>query len=149
MIELMIALAIIAILVMVAVPLAQVSVQREKEKELRVALIQIREALDTYKRAADQGRVRVSAGQSGYPKTLEELVDGIEDQRTPDRRKIHFLRRLPHDPMASDTSVPASETWGLRSYSSPPDEPSEGDDVFDVHSKSTKQGLNGIPYNKW
>jgi general secretion pathway protein G len=148
-IELMIVLAIMSILVMVAVPLAQNSMQRAKEKELRAALMQIREALDAHKRAADQGRIRISAGQSGYPKTLEVLVDGVEDQRTPDRRKIHFLRRLPHDPMLPDTSTLAADTWGLRSYSSPPDEPSEGDDVFDVYSKSTKQGLNGIPYNKW
>ncbi len=148
-IELMITLAIISVLVMIAVPLAQHSVQREKENALRHALTQIRDALDAHKRAADQGRIRMTTGKSGYPSTLDVLVDGVEDQRTPDRRKIYFLRRLPHDPMATDATALAADTWALRSYSSPPDEPIEGDDVFDVHSKSTQLGLNGVAYNKW
>ena len=51
--------------------------------------------------------------------------------------------------MASDASVKAEDTWGLRSYASPPDEPASGADVFDVYSKSEKLGLNGVPYAKW
>ena len=140
-IELMVTLAIMAILVMVATPMAKLSIQRDRERELRAALTEIRDALDAYKRASDQGRIQMRIGESGFPGSLEQLVDGVEDQRSPNRRKLYFLRRLPRDPMA-DPSMAPEETWGLRSYASPPDDPSEGEDVFDVYSKSEKIGLN-------
>ncbi len=147
-IELMMTLAIMAVLVSVAVPLAQLTLQRQKEHDLRVALEQIRDALDAHKRAADQGRIVARIGESGYPKSLESLVSGVEDQRSPTHQKMYFLRRLPRDPMAPDT-VEAQDSWAVRSYASPPDEPAEGDDVFDVYSRSDKTGLNGIPYRNW
>lgn len=148
-IELMMTLAIMAVLVMVAVPMAQVAIQRDKERELRTALSQIREALDAHKRAADQGRITLKMGESGYPKLLDDLVDGVVDQRSPTKKKIYFLRRLPRDPMFADGNAKPSDTWNLRSYASPPDAPVAGDDVFDVYSKSDKVGLNGVPYAKW
>ncbi|MDR7152737.1 general secretion pathway protein G [Hydrogenophaga palleronii] len=145
----MLTLAIMAILVTVAVPLVQVSVQREKERELRTALTQIRDALDAYKRATEQGRIPANIGESGYPKTLEALVEGVEDQRSPTAAKLYFLRRLPSDPMSATQGLSAEQTWNLRSYQSPPDDPQEGDDVFDIYSKSDKVGLNGVPYRDW
>jgi len=148
-IELMMTLAIMGVLALIAVPLAQLAIQREKERDLRTALIQIREALDAYKRAADQGRLAVRLGESGYPKSLALLADGVDDQRSPTRQKMYFLRRLPRDPMFPDAAAAAEDTWGQRSYASPPDAPSAGDDVFDVYSKSDKTGLNGVAYSKW
>jgi general secretion pathway protein G len=148
-IELMITLAIMATLALVAVPMAQITLQRDKERALRQALIDIREGIDAYKRAADQGRIQVKVGESGYPRKLEELVEGIPDQRSPARQNIYFLRRLPRDPFYPDPAAEPADTWAKRSYASPPDEPSEGDDVFDVASHSEKIGLNGIPYNQW
>lgn len=147
-VELIMTLAIMSVLVMVAVPLAQISVQRDKERDLRESLAQIREALDAYKRASDQGRIQIKVGESGYPKELSDLVNGIPDQRSPSKRDIYFLRSLPRDPM-TQPEISADESWGIRSYASPPDDPSEGEDVFDVYSKSKKQGLNGVEYDKW
>jgi len=148
-IELMITLAIMATLAAVAVPMVQVAVQREREHQLRAALLEIREAIDAYKRAADNGSIKLNIGDSGFPKKLEELVDGVPDQRSPRKQNIYFLRKLPRDPFAPAGTASAATTWNKRAYSAPPDNPTEGEDVFDVFSRSDKVGLNGIPLKIW
>jgi general secretion pathway protein G len=149
MIELLVTLAILSLLAAAAFPLAEMSYRRAKEKELREALWQIRHAIDAYKKATEEGRVMVSADQSGYPPDLRVLVEGAASAKSPTAPKIYFLRRIPRDPFAGDASVPAEQTWGKRSYDSPPDSPREGKDVFDVFSVDTRLGLNGIPYSEW
>jgi general secretion pathway protein G len=147
-IELMITLTIMATLATVAVPMAQVALQRDKERQLRAALIALREAIDAYKRAADNGRIKPGLGESGYPKKLEELVDGVPDQRSPRKQNMYFLRHLPRDPFAP-SGTGAAASWAKRSYASPQDNPSEGEDVFDVASRSDAVGLNGVPLKQW
>ncbi len=148
-IELVITVAIVGVLAWLAAPLIEVTAQRQKEAELRLALRQIRGAIDAYHQAVLDKKVQAPADASGYPPNLEVLVAGVPDITDPQRRPIYFLRRLPRDPMYPDASVPAAETWGKRSYASTPDEPREGADVFDVYSLSDKVGLNGIPYREW
>ncbi|MDO8412430.1 MAG: type II secretion system protein [Gallionellaceae bacterium] len=148
-IELMITVAIIAILAAIALPMAEVNIQRNKEQDLRHALRQIRDGIDAYKQAVDEGRIPKDLGKTGYPPTLETLVEGVKDAKSPDGKYIYFLRSVPRDPMFSDAQAAPAETWGLRSYDSPPDDPKSGDDVFDVYSMSTETGLNGVPYRDW
>lgn len=148
-IELVITVAIVALLASVAMPLAEVTVQRAKETELRRALRDIRTAIDAYKDAVDQGRIERKADASGYPPTLDALWRGVADAKDPDKKPIYFLRRLPRDPMNPQPELTAAETWGKRSYASPPDAPAEGADVFDVRSRSERLGLNGVPYREW
>ena len=148
-IELIVVVAIVAILASGLLPLAELAAQRSRETDLRAGLRDIRTAIDAYKKATDEGRVMKKADQSGYPPSLDALVSGVPDEKSPDKRKIYFLRRLPRDPFFDDPNVADDKTWGLRSYESPPDDPREGDDVFDVYSKSSKTGLNGIAYRKW
>ena len=148
-IELMATVVIIALLATMVLPVAEITIQRQREQDLRAALRQIREAIDAYKLASDEGRIPRAADESGYPPRLEVLANGVVDPKTPDKRRIYFMRRLPRDPLATDPKLDAAATWGKRSYVSPPDNPSEGDDVFDVYSLSTGTGLNGIPYRQW
>lgn len=149
-IEVVIAAAILAVLASAVMPLSRLAVKRQKEWELRQSLRVVRNALDDYKRAWDDGRVRRSPGESGYPPDLKTLEQGVEDAAFPGSgRMLRFMRRVPRDPMNNDAGIPAGETWGLRSYQSGPDEPEEGADVFDVYSKSGELGLDNTPYRAW
>ncbi|MCE9569959.1 MAG: type II secretion system GspH family protein [Rhodocyclales bacterium] len=147
-IELLVTLALIGLVAMIALPVAEMTTRRMKESELRGALRQIREAIDAHKQAVDEGRIILRAGDSGYPKSLALLVEGVEDARSPSRTRIHFLRRIPRDPLA-DPDLKAEETWGKRSYQSPHDRPRAGEDVYDVYSQAQGVGINGLPYRDW
>jgi general secretion pathway protein G len=149
-IELMMTVAIVGVLASVALPMAELAVQRHKEQELRSALRDIRTAIDAYAHAKEDGRIQGGHGVSGYPPSLQILVDGVADAQSADgTAKIYFLRRIPRDPFVFDPAVTDEETWGKRSYASSADNPEPGEDVFDVFTTSTGVGLNGIAYRKW
>lgn len=141
-IEMLICAAIVALLATIALPLAELAVQRDREQQLRSALRELRGAIDSYKRAVDEGRIEKKADRSGFPPSLAVLVEGVKDARSPQDAKIFFLRRLPRDPLTG-------EPWGLRSYASPHDSPQAGEDVYDVFTRSQAVGLNGVPYKQW
>ncbi|MDB6105266.1 MAG: ral secretion pathway gspG related transrane protein [Gammaproteobacteria bacterium] len=148
-IELVITLAIVGLLATAAMPLAEIVAKREKEAELRVALREIRGALDAWRVAAQTGHIQQEVGASGYPPDLKSLYAGVEDAASEKKVTLYFLRRIPRDPFFPDGSVTADESWGLRSYQSPPEDPQPGEDVFDVYSLAPGKGLNGVAYREW
>jgi general secretion pathway protein G len=147
-IEMLVTVTIVGLLSTIAFPMLELAAKRSQEQELREGLRQIRTALDSYKQGVDEGRIVEETKGSGYPSSLDMLVSGVPDAKSPNKDKIYFLRRIPSDPFA-----PASESkgggWGLRSYASPPTDPQAGADVFDVFSRSEGIGLNGIAYREW
>jgi len=167
--ELIIACAIMLILTTTAVPMARVMVVRRKEEDLRDALRQIRGAIDRYKDAADKNQIQVQPGTEGYPPDLATLVTGVpltggqvaggqvaggqvaggsifggQPSSGSQKQKVHFLSRIPVDPMSGSTD------WGLRSVQDDTDSTSwGGQNVFDVYTKSTSTALNGTKYSEW
>lgn len=147
-IEMVVVVAMVGILASAAIPFIQFGQHRLKERELRHSLREIRTAIDAYRNASDQGRIARQVDATGYPPDLAALTEGVADAKTPDARKIYFLRRIPNDPFAPP-DTPPKEMWGLRSYASPPNEPKAGNDVFDVYSLNPGTGSNGAPYRNW
>lgn len=146
-IELLVVMLILSVLAMMVMPLAEIQVRHEKEHELQRALWQIRDAIDAYKRAGDEGLVAHDPGVPAYPPSLDALAQGVAPAK-PGAPLMVFLRQVPRDPFA-DASLPAAQTWSLRSYDSSPTRPEPGANVYDVHSRSTQIGLNGVPLSAW
>lgn len=144
--ELVATATIMLILASAILPMGKVAVQRQREIELRRALREMRQRIDLYKQAVDQGLIGgtdVKLGSEGYPPDLETLVKGVNRVGTVDR-KLKFLRRIPVDPMTGEAD------WGKRCYQDDPDSTSWcGENVWDVYSKSTAKGLDGTNYNTW
>ncbi len=139
-IELIVATAILVILTGLAVPMARVSIKRQKEHDLRADLWEMRDAIDRYKDAADRGAFQIKVGSQGYPPDLDTLVKGIDVNG----KKLKFLRRIPVDPMTGKNE------WGMRSMQDDPDSDSwDGDNVFDVYTKSQDTALDGSKYKDW
>jgi general secretion pathway protein G len=140
--ELVMVTALIAVLAAAAVPTARFTIKRGREAELRLALRQMRNAIDEHKRLADQGMIQVEIGTEGYPKRIEDLVKGISIVGQVTKRR--FLRRIPADPMTGKTE------WGMRSYQDDPDSFSwGGQNVYDVFSLSEASALDGTKYKDW
>jgi len=96
-IELVVTLALVGLVAYVSVPLFEVTSTRMREAELRSALRQIRTAIDAYKVAADTGVIEKGATDSGYPPSLQVLVEG-ESGRTglADRQSGMHMECLSH-----------------------------------------------------
>jgi general secretion pathway protein G len=139
-IELIVAITILLILTGMAVPLARVSIKRERERDLRRDLWMMRDAVDRYKDAADRGAFQTKVGSEGYPPDLDTLVNGVDVGG----KKLKFLRRIPIDPMTGNAD------WGLRSMQDDPDSDSwDGNNIFDVYTKSEGTALDGTKYKDW
>lgn len=147
-IEMVAVVAIVGVLAVAALPMRELVARRSQELALRASLRSLRDAIDAHKKAADDGLIAKPADASGYPPTLQTLVDGVPEVRAGSGRRLYFLRRLPRDPTA-DPALAAAETWALRSHESPPQAPAPGRDVFDVASRSERTALDGSRYDAW
>lgn len=147
-IELLVALVLLGLIASTAAPVMQLSAKRNKEQELKKALWQMRDAIDAYKQAVDDGLIKSTVEDSGYPPSLRHLVMGIENIQHPKKKKIFFLRQIPRDPFATDPALTAEQTWGKRSYQST-DDSIDAVDVYDVYSLSNEMGINQQPYREW
>jgi general secretion pathway protein G len=148
-VELLVVLTVMAVLASMAMPLARIAVQREREQELKVALREIRAAIDAYQVVRGAGSGAATEGVSLCPPSLIALTQLMQDPRpSSGGQMIRFLRRVPRDPFA-DPQLPAEETWGLRSYLSEASKPMPGADVYDVYSLSQQQALDGTWLKDW
>ena len=142
--ELIVTATVLLILASAVIPLAKNSLRRERELELRRDLREMRMAIDAYKAAVDQQKIKAPPQENnGYPESLESMVEGAPLTGSPSR-KMRFLRRIPVDPFTGKAE------WGLRSMSDEPDSTSwGGGSVYDVYSLAPGKGSNGVPYKDW
>ena len=151
-VELIVTLIILSVLAGLILPSAQMTSRRTKELELRRNLRVMRTAIDDYKKAYDKAieekKILTSLNKSGYPATLQLLVEG-DDFGGVISMKKKFLRKIPTDPFHKEMKDGLPE-WGLRSYSDKPDSTNwGGEDVFDVYSLSDATAIDGTKYKDW
>jgi len=141
--EMIITATVLLILASAVVPMAKNGIKRQKELELRRDLREMRYAIDAYKQAVEQQKVKAPPIENaGYPESLDILVEGVPAMGK--TAKVRFLRRIPVDPFTGQ------QEWGFRSVTDDADSTSwGGSSVFDVYSLSRGTGFNGIPYKKW
>jgi len=151
-VELIVTMVILSILASVALPYAEINLRREREAELRSGLREIRTAIDRFHEdwlLQRIPKISEAAGDDGYPRTLEVLVNGVAPPGATTGKRITYLRRVPRDPLA-DPARPAAEQWALRGYQDSPDTLIwNGKDVYDIRSRSDKQALDGSNYRDW
>jgi general secretion pathway protein G len=146
-IELLVAAMVLLILASAAIPLTRWDHKRRAEARLKVTLRTMRAAIDQYKKYADEGLIMLTdVEQMGYPKDLEELVNGVQigDPQSPEAKTIYFLKRIPEDPITGEVD------WGLRSYQDEWDSDAwGGENVYDVYSLAPGIALDGSEYSEW
>ncbi|MBL0209569.1 MAG: prepilin-type N-terminal cleavage/methylation domain-containing protein [Holophagaceae bacterium] len=142
--ELIITCTVLLILASAVIPMANNGIRRQKELELRRDLREMRMAIDAYKLAVDQQRIKPPPPENmGYPESLEALVEGAQATGTLSG-KIRFLRRIPVDPFTGRAE------WGRRSINDEATSTSwGGGNVFDVYSQAKGSGMNNISYSEW
>ena len=120
-IELLIVMSIITILVSIAIPVYQRSIIRAKESVLRSNLNAIRQVIDEY-----------TYDKQKAPQTLQDLV------------QEGYLREVPTDPMTGSNT-----TWRIVMEDALQSVDQTEPGIFDVHSGSDKNSLDGTPYSDW
>ena len=142
-------ITILGILAAGIMPLIRNTATRTKEIELRRNLRIIRVALDDYKKTFDKMPDGPLKSGSGYPKDLQELVEG-HDFGDPKVGTVKFLRRPVLNPLDLKSAADKKWGWDLRCYKDKPDSSTWcGDDVFDVSAPQTATAMDGTKYNEW
>jgi general secretion pathway protein G len=143
-VELIVAFTIMLVLTTLAVPLARSRIRGQRERALHQAVVDLRRAIDRYKDYCDANYLGPQkAGTNCYPETLDVLVEGVK-LPGPNGQRLRFLRRIPRDPFTGNTD------WGLHSDTDDPSSSSwGGQNVFDVYTKTTDKGPDGMPYSRW
>ena len=147
--ELIVTVTILGILAAGVMPLIRNTTIRSKEVELHRNLRIIRIAIDDYKKTFDMMPDGPLKTGSGYPKDLQELVDG-HDFGDAKVGSVKFLRRKVLNPLDPKSSTDDKWGWELRCYKDKPDSTKWcGDDVFDVYAPQDGTALDGTKYNEW
>ena len=120
-VEIIIVMTIISILVGIAVPMYQKSILRTKETILRNNLFTIRTVIDEY-----------TYDKQKAPQSLQDLVSE------------GYLRQVPVDPITGN-----NQAWKLVMEDSVSSVNQTEPGIFDVHSGSDKESLEGTPYSEW
>jgi len=146
-VELLAALGVLMVLVSIAIPVMRWDEKRRREDELRIDLRVMREAIDLYKKASDEGKIeQKDVDQRGFPRDLDDLVDGVDvaDPVSGKSQKIRYLQKIPMDPFTGEAE------WGKRSYQDDWDARSwGGENVYDVYSLAEGKALDGTWYKDW
>lgn len=148
-IELIVTMIILSVLAAGVIPLSRTTSIRSKEIELRRNLRIIRVAIDDYKKTFDKMPDGPLKTGTGFPKSLNELIEG-HDFGDAKIGTVKFLRRKVLNPLNKASASDENWGWGLRSYIDPPDSTSwGGDDVFDVYVPQEGTAIDGTKYNEW
>jgi general secretion pathway protein G len=146
-VELLAALGIMMALLSMAIPLKRWDDKRRRENELRMDLRMMREAIDQYKKAVEEGKIKqTDVDQRGFPLDLDELVEGVDvaDPLTGLSHEVRYLQFIPVDPFTEEAE------WGKRSYQDDWDATSwGGENVWDVYCLFEGKALDGTYYKDW
>ena len=159
--------AIIGILAAVALPVARFCLRRQKEIELRDRLRKITDAIDRYHDLMTMASMQPpqagqppaarpaqmqALGADGYPKTFDELLEGV---KMSDGKVVRLIReRDLIDPMTG------RKEWRVLSTKDDPESTwsttcevggsCSAENIYEVHSTSTALALDGkTRYNEW
>ena len=121
MIELLVVMVLIVILATIGITQYRQSVVYTKEAVLKEDLFRMRDAIDQY-----------YADKNQYPSTLDALVsDG-------------YMRKLPEDPFTKSNS-----TWQTVPAEADPNNPTAEPGVYNIHSGSDANAIDGTKYADW
>jgi len=120
-VELMVVMAIISVLLAIALPMYQKSLIRSKESVLRSNLFTLRTMIDEY-----------TVDKQQAPQSLQDLVSE------------GYLRQVPQDPITG-----SDQTWKITMEDSAIGGSNSTPGIFDIHSGSDKNSLEGTPYSEW